>query len=283
MQLDLDALEAFAAFAQTPSFTRVAKRLGLTQPAVHARIRRLSAAIGHELYVRDGRNLVLTPAGRRTAELAREWQARVARFAEALAPAGPRPVRLAAGEGAYLYLLGRALERFRRGDARLELRVADADAAVRAVQLGEVDLAVASLDAAPSGLDATCIAEVEQVLAVVRDHPLASRRRVRLAELAALPWIAPAQGRPQRAWLEAAMREHGHALPVAIEAQGWPLTLRLVALGAGVAIVNRFAAPPRELAFVAVVGVPPRRYWALRRAGASHDEAERLWRALVGS
>jgi LysR family transcriptional regulator, low CO2-responsive transcriptional regulator len=282
MQLDLDALEAFAVFADTPSFTRVARRLGLTQPAVHARIRRLTEAVGQVLYVRDGRTLVLTPAGRRTAEFAREWRSRVARFAEELAPEGPRPVQLAAGEGAYLYLLDGALRRFRRGDARLQLRVTDADAALAAVRGGEVDLAVASLDEAPSGLDAECIAELPQVLAVARDHPLASRRRVRLAELAALPWIAPPRGRPQRAWLEAAMREQGQVLEVAIEAQGWPLTLRLVALGAGVAIVNRFAEPPRELAFVPVVGVPPRRYWALRRRELLHDEAARLWSILVG-
>ena len=63
--LESDALRSFGVFAQHGNFTAAAAALGISQPALHVKVRKLAAGLGTELYERDGRSLVLTPAGER--------------------------------------------------------------------------------------------------------------------------------------------------------------------------------------------------------------------------
>ena len=63
--LDLNLLRVFAVVADSGSVTEAAKRLYLTQPAVSAALRRLTAAVGAPLFVRRGRGLALSSRGER--------------------------------------------------------------------------------------------------------------------------------------------------------------------------------------------------------------------------
>jgi DNA-binding transcriptional LysR family regulator len=56
-------LRAFAAFAEERNFTRAARRLGLSQPALFERVARLGSLLEVPLYRREGRSLVLTEQG----------------------------------------------------------------------------------------------------------------------------------------------------------------------------------------------------------------------------
>ena len=69
---DPDALMAFATFAKHCNFTHAARELFITQPALHAKVKRLSQGLGVVLYTRHGRRLELTPAGRLLADHARQ-------------------------------------------------------------------------------------------------------------------------------------------------------------------------------------------------------------------
>src|SRR3954468_10636063 len=66
--LDLNLLRVFAVVAESGSVTEAAKRLYVTQPAVSAALRRLTAAVGAALFARSGRGIVLTGRGKRLAE-----------------------------------------------------------------------------------------------------------------------------------------------------------------------------------------------------------------------
>jgi len=63
--LDLNLLRVFAVVAEVGSVTEAARRLYLTQPAVSAALRRLTAAVGAPLFVRSGRGVMLTSRGER--------------------------------------------------------------------------------------------------------------------------------------------------------------------------------------------------------------------------
>src|SRR6202012_534558 len=103
----LEWLEAFAAFAEHESFTRAAVVLHLSQPALHVQGKKLAPALGGTLYPREGQRLVLPADGRRVAAFGREVMGRTRELADELSSRGPTaPVVLAAGEGAYLCLLG---------------------------------------------------------------------------------------------------------------------------------------------------------------------------------
>ena len=61
--LDLDQLQSFCAIADCGSFTEAARRVHKTQSAVSMQIKRLEERLGQELFLRDGRSVVLTAEG----------------------------------------------------------------------------------------------------------------------------------------------------------------------------------------------------------------------------
>ena len=62
--MDLTALRIFLAVAEERSFTTAARRLNLSQPPLSQQIQALEASLGHDLFERRGRSLVLTEATR---------------------------------------------------------------------------------------------------------------------------------------------------------------------------------------------------------------------------
>lgn len=63
--VEISQLEAFEQVAREGSFSRAADTLGLTQPAISARIAGLETELGGSLFERHGRQLHLTPLGER--------------------------------------------------------------------------------------------------------------------------------------------------------------------------------------------------------------------------
>lgn len=64
MQINLHHLRLFRAVATERSLTAAARRLNLSQSALSTQIRTLEQTLGHDLFERRGRSLVLTEAGR---------------------------------------------------------------------------------------------------------------------------------------------------------------------------------------------------------------------------
>jgi DNA-binding transcriptional LysR family regulator len=284
--LKLEWLEAFAAFAEHESFTRAAKALHLSQPALHVQVKKLSEALGVTLYRREGQRLVLTADGLRVAAFGREMRERTRELSDELA-SGSRgdPVVLSAGEGAYLYLLGEGIRGFLAGGgAPLKLLTRDREGTLSAVRGGEAQVGVASLDLLPGDLDAVPLTDVGQSLVLPEAHPLARKRRLRLADLAGARLVVPGPERPHRAALTRALSEAGVPWEVAVEANGWPLMLRFVELGAGLAVVNACCRLPKGLVARPIAELPVQRYHVLRRRGAPAEGASaRLAKMLVAA
>lgn len=68
--LPLNALRAFEAAARLDSVSRAADELHVTHGAISRHLKSLEEALGTALFVREGRGLTLTPAGRRLHEAA---------------------------------------------------------------------------------------------------------------------------------------------------------------------------------------------------------------------
>jgi DNA-binding transcriptional LysR family regulator len=265
LAMKLEWLEAFVVFAERLSFTRAAEDLHISQPALHVQIARLSDALGAPLYRRDGRTLALTPQGIDTLRLAREIRDRAHELADAVRTGGSaRPVVLAAGEGAYLYVLGEAITAFtRRAAAPLRLLTRNAEATIAALASGEAHLGVAGLHGPPAGVDAEPLIEAPLIVAMPARHPLARRRRIRLADLEGAHLVVPPDGRPLRAIVSAALLSAGVRWQVAVEAVGWPLTLHFVQLGVGLAVVNAICRLPAGVIARPIPELPGTHYWLL--------------------
>lgn len=272
-----DCLHAFSVFADDANLSRTAKRLHLSQPAVHAQLRRLSEALGVPLYQRAGRGLVLTREGIDVAAFARDAEERSNDLVRRLRGDGTdRRIVLAAGAGALLHVLGEGLRAFSRlYDGRLEIITADASAAADAVSRGTAHVGVMAVtpSTVPTELDAHRLTDVGQVVVVPRDHRLAKRRRAKLEDLEGERMVMPPEGRPQRMALDAALASRGVSVTVGAIAVGWELTLRLVELGTGLAIVNASVPVPRGLIARPLTELERVRYVAITRRRPREDAA----------
>lgn len=281
MRFDGPELEAFAAFAEHLNFTRAARELHLSQPALFARVQRLQDAAGGPLYHRLGRDLALTELGQRVARFAREIHEHCEHFRAELRGAGQtRPVRLAAGEGAYLYLLAPVLRRLMGRGIALELQVADARDTIAAIASGRAQLGVASLPSPPDGLEHQRLAIVPMAVAMPSQHA-ASGEAVPFAALLDVPLIVPPVGGALRTTLDQRFSAHGRTLRPAIEAHGWPLMMQFVAMGAGWSVVNAFCRPPKGVVLKPLTELPAQIYWLLRHPGVVSPTFAKVWQELV--
>ncbi|MEV4311488.1 LysR family transcriptional regulator [Actinocrispum sp. NPDC049592] len=261
----VEALPSFLAFAEHLNFTTAARELHISQPALHVKVRKLAEAVGRPLYLRDGRRLVLTADGEALARFARDREDQLDDFLQHLAgEAQQRPVVLAAGQGAYLYLLGDVIA---REATRLRLITSSRAQTLALVRDGRAHLGVAVLDAVPDDLDTVLLAKYPQKLVLPPGHPLAQREVVHVADLAGMRMVVPPAPRPLRMMLERAAA--GATWEVAVEAEGWPLMLHFVQLGVGAAVVN--GCVRTGLPNLPIVDLPAVPYYAVHRRGALSD------------
>jgi LysR family transcriptional regulator, low CO2-responsive transcriptional regulator len=278
--LDGESLAAFVVFAEQLNFTRAAKLLHVSQPALHTRIGKLGEQLGVPLYRRKGRALILTDAGREVVRFARELEGRTRELHDTLHGTRPTaPVTLAAGEGSFLYLLGEPIRRFARqgsrGGAPLRLLTRDREQTLEALRSGQAQLGVAALEHLPDDLECTPLREVPQLLVMPAAHPLSRKRKVRLEQLAGERMIVAPRGRPHRESFARAMLSAGVGWELAVETHGWPAMLQFVRLGLGLAVVNGSVEIPRGLVARPVPELPTTHYWLLRPARIS-DPARAL-------
>jgi len=268
-----DALASFVVFANHLNFTHAAAELHISQPALHVKIRKLTQALGRPLYHRNGRRLVLTADGETVARFARAHDERLTHFLADFAGAtAQRPVILAAGQGAYLYLLGDPIRALLAEEpTRLRLINCDHRQMLATIRAGQAHLGVGVLDVLPDDLSAVELATYPQVLLLPEGHRLAAHPSVSLPDLAGTSLVVPPQHRPHRLLLERALRAAGANWTVAVEAEGWPLITHFVALGVGLAIVNGCVPAPPGLVARPVTDLPSVTYHAVHQPTALSD------------
>jgi len=191
--MELRHLRYFAAVAETLSFTRAAVRLHLTQPALSRQIRDLEEELGCRL-LRRGPNArtELTPEGRRLLAGARELLAGAEQLVAAVR-AGGAQLRFGHYGSLWLDYFSPALRRFARQHPGVSLQLVELTPRELAAALrrGELDLAV--VGEADAGLrkefHTRLVAATPSRLALAAAHPLAKRRKLRLAELRDAEWV----------------------------------------------------------------------------------------------
>ncbi len=198
--MDIAALQAFLAVAETGSFSRAAERIFLTQPAVSKRIATLEGQLGARLFDRIGKQVRLTPAGTALYERARRLLRELDDAKRSIADLSGTiagELRLATSHHIGLHRLPEPLRRFhaRYPQVRLDLRFMDSEQACNEVARGEIELAIVTLPpklVAP--LQAVTVWDDPLDIVVARHHPLARAGAVQFKDLAGYPAILPGPG-----------------------------------------------------------------------------------------
>ena len=247
MDLDSERLRSFRAVARAGGFSRAAKRLHKTQPAVSQSVRALEDDIGEPLFHRLGRGIRLTRAGQILLEHVEQSFAALDAARTRLQALG----NLEAGELVIgtsdthaCYLLPPVLAAYRSAYPGIELRISNRPSpeTERQVEAREVDVGVVTFPVASSRLVAEPLRSREDVAIFAPGHRLASRSRVRFADLVGEPLLLLDRGSRTRSLIDTQLAAAGGEPRVAMELASLEVVKRLVALGFGVSVVPRIAA-----------------------------------------
>jgi DNA-binding transcriptional LysR family regulator len=238
--LSLQQIRCFCAALELGSFTAAAASLRVSQPAVAEQIRRLEQALGTDLFVRAGRGVVPTEAGRAFAEHA-------ARSLRAVEDAADSVGELAALRGGNVAIgifgepsawrideLAVAFLR-RHPDVSVRLVGRNSSAIAERVRRGELEAGVVLLPIDDDKLEVRPIVR-DEVLYVSAD-PGRTRQPATIERLAATPLIfydaESADDDPIRRQLADRAQALGVRLGPKVEVELKDIALRLVAAGIG--------------------------------------------------
>ena len=187
--MDIHQLETFLAVAEDKGFSRAAKRLHRTQPAVSQVVRKLEADLGEVLFERSARDGTLTPAGEVLRDYARRMlvlRTEAASAMQELKSLDRGRLLIAANEYTCLYLLP-ILDRFRRLCPQIGVSVQRSLASRIADDLLQRTVEIGVLSFRPEGDLLRSIAVYTDELAFVVNphHPLAREKTVTIEDLGA--------------------------------------------------------------------------------------------------
>lgn len=237
--LNVEELQAFLAVAEKGSFSRAAETLHLTQPAVSKRISSLEQELDTRLFDRIGHRIELTEAGRALQQHARLILNAIEDSRRAIANLGGEVhgrLSLATSHHIGLHRLPPVLRSFTRAypEVQLDLKFMDSEAACRAVEHGEIELAVVTLP--PSGNTSLTMIETwvdRLILTVSAEHPLRQEKKITPAALIHYPAILPAHGTFTRELIERWFGAQTRNLQVILETNYLETIKMMVSIGLG--------------------------------------------------
>ena len=257
--MDLGQLETFLAVAEEKSFSRAAKRLHRTQPAVSQVIRNLEEEVGELLLDRSSRDGTLTDAGRLLQEYAQELlnlRNEARQSLVELRQLQKGRLTIAANEYTSLYLL-QVLHEFRREHPMIHITIQRALASKVPQHLQEhaAELGTVSFRPEDPQLRSIVVYRDELAFVVPPTHPLAAAGNVNIRQLGAEVFVAHNVPSPYRAKVLQAFARHKTPLNMDVEMPTIDSIKKFVAMGNGVALVPGLAVE-HEIARGELVRVP---------------------------
>ena len=261
-RMPLVPLNTFHLVARLRSFSKAARQLGISQPAVTQQIRRLERSLGQRLFDRVGRRVRVTDAGRTLDTYAQ----RIFHLLDAAGDAmdnlaGLRTGHLEVGASrtAGAYYIAELLDRFKRRypGVRVSLTVSNSETILAKV----LDFRLhAGLIAGPCNdvhLASWPLIRDRVLVILPAGHPLTRKRVIAVADLRHTPVILREPGSATRRLIEQAFRSNGLDVPPAMELESNEAIKSAVADGIGVGLMAH-AAVAQEVATRRLVARPLR-------------------------
>ncbi|MFD5597466.1 LysR family transcriptional regulator [Streptomyces griseorubiginosus] len=241
MDVDLRKLRYFVAVAEQLHFGRAADALHIAQPALSRQIRALEDDLGVALFLRDRRGTTLTPAGRQllhdAGPLLAAAQAAVRRCVQAAAPTQRFTIAFMPG-----ITVTAAVKALTTQHPHLDIRLLRTswDNQTEVVLDGRADVSIVRLPVDPQGLQIQPLFTEPRVVVIARDHPLAGKDALSLADLAGAHLLQDPAAVPE--WQAETRAPHGNAPTAVPAAHSVEEKLELVATGAGFCVLPQSTA-----------------------------------------
>jgi len=250
--MNIEQITAFHKVASTGSFTRAARELFVTQPAVSQEIKALEASLGIKLFDRSGKNVRMTAEG----EVLLSYVHRLFTLHEEMESLFGRSKNLQHGQiklGSTAlmgtYFLPKIIGRFNRRypGIEIDLQMGNSDQVMHLVLEGMVDLGFSGMTTNHARLESILIHQEKLILVASPRHPL-SARKISLDDISETPFIWREKGTQTRKLIEKwFLRQlRGHYPRKSIELQNMEAAKRMVEEGYGITVVPE-AAVKREI------------------------------------
>jgi DNA-binding transcriptional LysR family regulator len=240
--MHLETLKTFCDLVETRSFSRAAKLNHVTQSAVSQQLRALESRYRRRLIDRAPR------IGARPTEAGAMFYAELKQLLERFLELERRlletsnrvagSVRVATVYSVGLHTLPPAMKKSLSlyPDVNLRLEYRRTDLVYDACLAGEVDFGIVALPKRRREIDIVSLGQDELCLVTAPGHPLASRRKVRLADLDGSPFVGFDRDIPTRRFVDRALRGKAN-VSYAMEFDNIETIKRSVEAGLGISIL----------------------------------------------
>lgn len=272
--MELDQLKLFTDLVREQSFTRVAEKNYLTQPAVSLRIQKLEEELDTRLVERTTRKVIVTEEGRILNDYAREILRQVEEVKAVLQERQQKmvgSVRLATIHSIGLHelpiFLKAFINRYPQVGLHVEYRVADI--VYQLVTEGDVDLGVVAYPEPRPHLTILPFLEDELVVICNPEHPLAQAESVGLRDLHEAAFIAFEEGIPTRRAIDAVLKRHNIRVQIRMQCDNIEVLKKMVEVGLGISVAPAFSVQ-QEVRQGTLKSLPIRNYCFKRPLGIIH-------------
>lgn len=262
--ITLQQMEALIHLVEERNFSRAARKMLLTQPALTKHIKNAEDALGCKLVNRGGTGLSLTPEGtilyryaRKILRLRDEVKEKIVRAQNG----DSGIISVGASTIPVTYILPRILSGFKSIHAGIQVHVqaADSDETLDMILNGEADLGFIGKRPLNRRVYAEALWPDKLILAVPASHPWAKRASVIPGELVSQPFIVREKGSGTRNIIETCLKSHGTLnlddLNVVAELGSSEAVKEGIIAGLGLSIVSIHAVA-RELRQGILKGIP---------------------------
>jgi DNA-binding transcriptional LysR family regulator len=258
--MDIPNLQAFITIAEYGSFSEASEHLYLTQPAISKRIAVLEEELDTSLFDRVGRRIQLTEAGQALLPRAQKILLEIEdsrRLVQNLSNSVGGTLRFATSHHIGLHRLPPVLRQYSKAfpDVELDIQFMDSEEACRAVEHGELEMAIVTLPLSPQD-----VLKVQHVwtdklrVAIGMTHALAKTKKITLTELANHKAILPARGTFTREIIEHAFADKKLELDISLASNYLETIKMMVSVGIGWSILPE-QMKSRDLKFINVTGL----------------------------
>jgi LysR family transcriptional regulator, low CO2-responsive transcriptional regulator len=265
----LRQMRVFAAVARNLSFTRAARELHLTQPAVSQQVKLLEEEVGLPLFEQIGRKVHLAPAGAELLRYTDQAMELLRQASESLAAMRglKRGVLKLGAVSTAKYFAPSLLSAFTPAypEVTIKFEVGNREEIIQRLAANEIDLVI--MGRPPRELDTVAEAFAKHPLVIIAspNHPLARKRRIRLDQLASEGFLIREEGSGTRASMERVFGEREAPFRVSMEVSSNETIKQAVMANMGLSFISSHTVglelAAGKLVILDVVGLPIIRDW----------------------
>ncbi|EJL03573.1 MULTISPECIES: LysR family transcriptional regulator [Pseudomonas] len=268
MHFDLTDLRLYLHILDTGNITAGAARSHLSLAAASARVRAMESSLGTALLERGRRGVIPTPAGKALAQHARVLLQHVEHMQQDLAEYAQGVkgrVRLLCNTSALTEYLPELLAGFLKAHPNLDIDQQELPSSriTHALREGAADLGIVSDAVDTDSLQTWPFRDDPLVLILPSGHPLADGRTPSFGETLSHHYVGLNASSALAIYLEEQALHTGMRMQIRIRADSFDGVIRMVAQGAGIAVVPQ-AAVLRRPAQASYRYVPLQESWAHR-------------------